>query len=62
MAEFCQNHPKLTVEYRTSQNVPDLLGKGIDVSLYLTESLTTQDLLLVKLGQYFHYFVHHRPI
>ncbi|KAA5708341.1 LysR family transcriptional regulator, partial [Klebsiella pneumoniae] len=40
MAEFCKHYPELTVEYTTSQYVPDLLAKGVDVSLYLTESLT----------------------
>ncbi|MCK4081014.1 MULTISPECIES: LysR family transcriptional regulator [Acinetobacter] len=53
MAEFCQNHPKLTVEYRTSQNVPDLLGKGIDVSLYLTESLTDSRFVARQIGTIF---------
>ncbi|MCK4108802.1 LysR family transcriptional regulator [Acinetobacter radioresistens] len=53
MAEFCQNHPQLTVEYRTSQNVPDLLGKGIDVSLYLTESLTDSRFVARQIGTIF---------
>ncbi len=53
MAEFCQNHPKLTVEYRTSQNVPDLLGKGIDVSLYLTQSLTDSRFVARQIGTIF---------
>lgn len=53
MAEFCQNHPRLTVEYRTSQNVPDLLGKGIDVSLYLTESLTDSRFVARQIGTIF---------
>lgn len=27
MAEFCKHYPELTVEYTTSQYVPDLLAK-----------------------------------
>ena len=53
LAEFCQTYPELTVEYRTSQNVPDLLGKGIDVSLYLTESLTDSRFVSRRIGTIF---------
>lgn len=53
LAEFCQTYPELTVEYRTSQNVPDLLGKGIDVSLYLTESLADSRLVSRRIGTIF---------
>lgn len=53
MAEFCQTYPDLTVEYRTSQNVPDLLGKGIDVSLYLTESLADSRFVARRIGTIF---------
>lgn len=53
MAEFCQTYPDLTVEYRTSQNAPDLLAKGIDVSLYLTESLTDSRFVSRRIGSIF---------
>ncbi|WP_374527208.1 LysR family transcriptional regulator [Acinetobacter sp.] len=53
MAEFCETYPELTVEYRTSQNVPDLLGKGIDVSLYLAESLTDSRFVARQIGTIF---------
>ena len=53
MAKFCQSYPDLTVEYRTSQNTPDLLGKGIDVSLYLTESLTDSRFVSRRIGTIF---------
>ena len=53
LAEFCQTYPELTVEYRTSQNVPDLLAKGIDVSLYLTESLADSRFVARRIGTIF---------
>lgn len=53
LSEFCQTYPELTVEYRTSQNVPDLLGKGIDVSLYLTEALTDSRFVSRRIGTIF---------
>lgn len=53
LAEFCQTYPELTVEYRTSQNVPDLLAKGIDVSLYLTESLADSRFVARRIGKIF---------
>lgn len=53
MAEFCKNYPELTVEYTTSQYVPDLLAKGVDVSLYLTESLTDSRFVARRIGTIF---------
>lgn len=53
MAEFCKNYPELTVEYMTSQYVPDLLAKGVDVSLYLTESLTDSRFVARRIGTIF---------
>ena len=53
LAQFCQTYPDLTVEYRTSQNAPDLLAKGIDVSLYLTESLTDSRFVARRIGTVF---------
>ena len=53
MAEFCANQPQLTVEYSTSQYVPDLLARGVDVSLYLAESLGDSGLVARRLGTTF---------
>lgn len=53
MAEFCKNYPELTVEYTTSQYVPDLLAKGVDVSLYLAESLTDSRFVARRIGTIF---------
>jgi DNA-binding transcriptional LysR family regulator len=53
MAEFCKHYPELTVEYTTSQYVPDLLAKGVDVSLYLTESLTDSRFVARRIGTIF---------
>lgn len=53
MAEFCADQPQLTVEYSTSQYVPDLLARGVDVSLYLAESLGDSALVARRLGTTF---------
>lgn len=53
MADFCASHPLLTVEYRTSQYVPDILARGVDVSLYLAESLADSGMVARKLGTTF---------
>ncbi|KAF1022709.1 MAG: HTH-type transcriptional regulator DmlR [Pseudomonas sp.] len=53
MADFCAHHPQLTVEYTTSQYVPDLLARGVDVSLYLAEALTDSALVARRLGTTF---------
>ncbi|AHG63382.1 LysR family transcriptional regulator [Advenella mimigardefordensis] len=53
MADFCGSHPQLTVEYSTSQYVPDLLSRGVDVSLYLAESLGDSGLVARRIGTTF---------
>ncbi|MBI6906805.1 LysR family transcriptional regulator [Pseudomonas palleroniana] len=53
MADFCARHPLLTVEYTTSQYVPDLLARGVDVSLYLAEALSDSALVSRRLGTTF---------
>jgi DNA-binding transcriptional LysR family regulator len=53
MADFCSSHPQLTVEYTTSQYVPDLLARGVDISLYLAEALTDSGLIARRLGTTF---------
>jgi len=53
MADFCSLHPELTVEYSTSQYVPDLLARGVDVSLYLAQTLNDSGLIARRLGTTF---------
>jgi DNA-binding transcriptional LysR family regulator len=53
MADFCESYPQLSVEYSTSQYVPDLLARGVDVSLYLAESLADSGLVARRLGTTF---------
>ncbi len=53
MADFCASYPQLTVEYVTSQYVPDILARGVDVSLYLAEALTDSGLVARRLGTTF---------
>jgi DNA-binding transcriptional LysR family regulator len=53
MADFCASYPQLNVEYSTSQYVPDLLARGVDVSLYLAESLADSGLVARRLGTTF---------
>jgi DNA-binding transcriptional LysR family regulator len=53
MADFCASYPQLSVEYSTSQYVPDLLARGVDVSLYLAESLADSGLVARRLGTTF---------
>lgn len=53
LADFCANFPELTVDYRTSQDVPDLLARGVDVSLYLAESLADSGFVVRRLGTTF---------
>jgi DNA-binding transcriptional LysR family regulator len=33
VSRYCATHPQVTVEYGTSQYVPELLSEGIDVSV-----------------------------
>jgi DNA-binding transcriptional LysR family regulator len=53
MADFCASYPQLSVEYSTSQYVPDLLARGVDVSLYLAESLADSGIVARRLGTTF---------
>jgi DNA-binding transcriptional LysR family regulator len=53
IAGFCAAHPKVTVEYATSQYVPDLLAESIDVSIYLTRQLSDSGLVALPLGSTF---------
>jgi DNA-binding transcriptional LysR family regulator len=53
IAGFCSRYPEVTVDYSTSQYVPDLLAAGIDVSIYLTRHLSDSGLVAVSLGTTF---------
>ncbi|MGF6781569.1 LysR family transcriptional regulator [Paraburkholderia sp. GAS334] len=53
LADFCASYPQLTLEYSTSQYVPNLLADGVDVSLYLAEALTDSGLIARRLGTTF---------
>lgn len=53
MADFCKLHPELTIEYSTSQYVPDLLARGVDVSLYLAQTLGDSGYIARRLGTTF---------
>lgn len=53
LADFCTRHPHLRLEYSTSQYVPDLLAKGVDVSIYLAENLADSGLVAKRLGTTF---------
>jgi DNA-binding transcriptional LysR family regulator len=53
MSHFCASFPQLTVEYSTSQYVPDLLARGVDVSLYLAESLADSGVVARRLSTTF---------
>lgn len=53
IGDFCASHPGLTVDYSTSQYFPDLLARGVDVSLYLSEALTDSGLVARRLGTSF---------
>lgn len=53
LADFCAAYPDLTVDYSTSQYVPDLLARGADVSLYLAEALGDSGMVARRLGTTF---------
>ncbi len=53
LADFCARYPGLVVEYGASQDVPDLLARGADVSLYLAESLPSSGMVARRIGTTF---------
>jgi DNA-binding transcriptional LysR family regulator len=50
VAGYCAANPRVTLEYSSSQNPPDLLAAGIDVSIYLAHALPDSALVALKLG------------
>lgn len=53
VASFCKANPRVTIEYNSSPNPPDLLAEGIDVSIYLAQYLPDSALVALKLGRMF---------
>lgn len=53
LAGFCASHPQLVVNYSTSQYFPEVLARGVDVSLYLAETLSDSGLAARRLGTSF---------
>jgi DNA-binding transcriptional LysR family regulator len=53
VSTYCAANPRVTVEYSASQNPPDLLAEGIDVSIYLAQYLPDSALVALKLGHMF---------
>lgn len=50
VSKYCAMYPQVTVEYSTSQLVPNLLAEGVDVSVYLTEQLPDSGMVAQRLG------------
>jgi DNA-binding transcriptional LysR family regulator len=50
VSRYCAMHPKVVVEYSTSQYAPDLLAEGVDVSVYLAQSLPDSSVIAQRLG------------
>ncbi|KXU84655.1 LysR family transcriptional regulator [Caballeronia megalochromosomata] len=50
VAKYCAMYPAVAVEYSASQYVPDLLAEGVDVSVYLTQSLPDSSIVAQRLG------------
>jgi len=53
VADYCAAHPRVTLDYSSSQNPPDLLAAGIDVSIYLAQALPDSALVARRLGHMF---------
>lgn len=53
VATYCAANPRVTIEYHSSQDPPDLLAEGIDVSIYLAQALPDSALVALRLGRMF---------
>jgi DNA-binding transcriptional LysR family regulator len=51
--KYCARYPQVTIEYATSQYVPDLLAEGTDVSVYLAQRLPDSSVIAQQLGASF---------
>jgi DNA-binding transcriptional LysR family regulator len=50
LTQYSMRYPQVTVEYCTSQYMPDLLAGGVDVSVYLSHHLPDSGLVAQRLG------------
>ncbi|MGF6770607.1 DNA-binding transcriptional LysR family regulator [Paraburkholderia sp. GAS199] len=57
LSEFCVTYPRIRVEYRTSQEAPDLLADGADMSVYLSHSLPDSMMVARRIGSVHSIFV-----
>jgi DNA-binding transcriptional LysR family regulator len=51
VSRYCAMYPNVTLEYSTSQHVPNLLAEGVDVSVYLTPQLQDSGNVAQRLGE-----------
>lgn len=51
--DYCMTYPLVTMEYSASQNAPDLLAEGIDVSIFAARRLPDSGMVALKLEQTF---------
>lgn len=51
VSKYCAMYPKVSLEYSTSQHAPDLLAEGVDVSVYLAQSLPDSSAVAQRLGE-----------
>ena len=51
VSRYCVMYPNVTLEYSTSQHVPNLLAEGVDVSVYLTPQLQDSGNVAQRLGE-----------
>jgi DNA-binding transcriptional LysR family regulator len=50
VSRYCAMYPKVVVEYSTSQYTPDLIAEGVDVSIYLAQTLPDSSVIAQRLG------------
>lgn len=48
--EYLRRYPKAQVEYITQQGIPDLLGEGIDVGMFVARELNSSSLIATRIG------------
>lgn len=48
--EYLKRYPNAQVEYLTQQRIPDLLGEGIDVGMFVARALRSSSLIAKRVG------------
>ena len=48
--EYLKRYPNAQVEYLTQQRIPDLLGEGIDVGMFVARELRSSSLIAKRVG------------